>query len=127
MSASVVMEFIARINRHDVQGIIEMMSHDHIFVDGLGNRMDHGRMKSGWPAYFELFPDYKIEVDAIAADGDTILVSGKAMASYKGSGKAEDSWMIPAAWKALVRGKSISHWQVYCDSAAPLAILAKKE
>ncbi|HEY6163188.1 MAG TPA: nuclear transport factor 2 family protein [Bacteroidia bacterium] len=125
MSRELVLEFIRHINAGNVEEIIKMMSADHIFTDGLGNSMDHEQMKNGWPAYLELFPDYRIEIDSLAVNGDTVLLAGRAGASYKGSGKEEDSWNIPAAWKAIVTGKYIKHWQVYCDSSAPFAILAK--
>jgi ketosteroid isomerase-like protein len=34
----IVLSFLERINEHDVEGICALMTPDHVFVDGLGNK-----------------------------------------------------------------------------------------
>jgi hypothetical protein len=81
-----VLAFIGRINAHDVEGLGALMSDDHTtFIDAHGNRIV-GReiMIVGWRAYFELFPDYSIEVNEIFENGDTFAMFG--FANGPGSG-----------------------------------------
>ncbi|UCE40296.1 MAG: hypothetical protein JSV17_12635 [Candidatus Aminicenantes bacterium] len=37
MNKDVVLEFIASINLHDVDGIVQFISDDHVFIDAQGN------------------------------------------------------------------------------------------
>ena len=61
--------FVARINAHDLAGLGELMTEDHVFVDALENRTA-GRavMRAGWQRYFSLVSDYKISLDAWLAN-----------------------------------------------------------
>ena len=54
------------------------MSSDHVLVDSLGNKFPASALRSGWQQYFTMVPDYWIEVDQIASDGDVIFLCGSA-------------------------------------------------
>ena len=61
-----VLAFIDRINAHDVEGLAELMSDDHTFIDAHGNQVSgREKMIAGWRGYFEWFPNYRIEVTDI--------------------------------------------------------------
>ena len=46
--------FAAAINQHDVKALTALMTTDHVFVDGLGNRAEGAAtMEAGWRGYFE--------------------------------------------------------------------------
>jgi len=115
----VVLEFVNRINRHDVDGICALMAPDHLFVDGLGNKITGAQtMRKGWDTYFTWFPDYAVSHDTILRDQDVVLLTGTASGTYASGGKLpkENHWQIPAAWKGVVRDGRIAEWHVYADN-----------
>jgi ketosteroid isomerase-like protein len=122
----VVLAFMDRINSRDVEGLCAWMTDDHVFVDGLGNRMQ-GReaMRKGWIAYFAWFPDYRVSHTEIFSDGSIVAAFGSAEGTYAVNGKLpkENHWSVPAAWKAIVRGGLIAEWQVYADNQAVRKIM----
>src|SRR5437870_1564336 len=65
-SKETILAFIDRINAHDVEGLAELMSDDHTFIDAHGNQVSgKEKMTAGWRGYFEWFPDYYIEVNEV--------------------------------------------------------------
>lgn len=116
----VVLAFTDRINAHDADGLGELMSDDHRFIDALGNEVQgKEKMVPGWRGYFEWFPDYLIEVNEVFAGetsaGEQIFAMfGFAGGSFKGNSDA--SWRIPAAWKAIVKDGRVAVWQVFADT-----------
>ena len=120
MTKETILAFIDRINAHDVDGLGELMSADHRFIDALGNEVQgREKMIAGWRGYFEWFPDYRIEVGEVlageaSAGEQTFAMFGFAGGSFKGNSDA--SWRIPAAWKAMVKDGRIALWQVYADT-----------
>ena len=119
-----VLAFIDRINAQDVDGVAELMTDDHRFVDAHGNEvMGKGSMTAGWRGYFVMFPVYSIEVNEIFEDGDTFAMFGFAGGSFKG--KADASWRLPAAWKAMVKDGRIALWQVFADTKIPFEIIER--
>ena len=122
-----ILAFIRSINARDADGLGELMSDDHRFVDALGNEVvGKEKMIPGWRGYFEWFPDYRIEVSEIIAkpsdshdssgtdNGQSFAMFGFAGGSFKGNSDA--SWRLPAAWKAIVKDGCVALWQVYADT-----------
>ena len=119
-----IQAFIDRINSHDVDGLGNLMSDDHRFIDSHGNEVvGKEKMTAGWRGYFEWFPDYFIEVNEIFDDGDTFAMLGFAGGSFKG--KSESSWRLPAAWKAIVKDGRVALWQVFADTKIPFEIIER--
>lgn len=105
-------DFAAAINSHDLEKIAALMSDDHTFIDARGNEMaGKETIKAGWESYFQLFPDYYIEIEEILSKGDLAIAYG-----YAGAGIGEKAWKIPAAWRAIVRDGKIELWQVSADT-----------
>jgi len=118
-----VRDFIARINAHDVGGIIASCAADHVFVDSLGARLSgRDRLEQGWRGYFALFPDYRIEVHRMASDGEVVLACGTAAGTHA---RSRGAWCIPAAWRAIVIDGRLTEWQVYADNKPVYEILSK--
>ena len=127
--AEVVLAFMDRINAADADGICALMTHDHVFVDGLGNRVTgKGKMRGGWKYYFSMFPDYRVSHEDVLADHDIVAVFGTASGTLavKGILPKENHWEAPAAWKAVVRDGKIAEWRVYCDNQPARKILGDK-
>ena len=126
----IIIRFVDAINDHNVDEIINLMSEDHVFVDAYGDtHIGKKGMKEGWNGYYELFPDYKIEILEIIEKDSTIGLFGFANATYKNIKDESNSnfWRIPASWKAIVENNKIKHWQVYCDYSKLLKIIDKNK
>ena len=74
-------------------------------------------------AYFQWFPDYRIEITDVFEDGDGLALFGFAGGSFKG--KESESWLLPAAWKALVKNGRVTLWQVFADTRIPFEIIER--
>jgi len=128
-AVAVALEFVNRINRHDVGGLAAIMSEDHRFIDSLGQAVDgRERMEKGWLTYFDWFPDYRIKVDEILSNGNVVALFGTAEGTFAVNGKlvAENHWKIPAAWKAVIRGEQVSEWSVYADNEPVWKVMGVK-
>jgi uncharacterized protein (TIGR02246 family) len=111
--------FVNAINRRSCEEIASLMTEDHVFVDSLGARVTgREQMRKGWEGYFGMVPDYSITIEETFADGAVVVMVGSAQGTYAPGGplKAENSWRMPAAWRAVVRGSRIAEWRVYADN-----------
>lgn len=129
-SKQIVLEFVKAINDHDVDKIFDLMSDDHVFIDGAGNKQEgkYG-MKEGWQNYYQLFPDYSVDItDSIECDA-IVGLFGYASGTCKMNNKKTNInfWKTTAAWKAIVENQKIKLWQVYCDYARLMEILKKEQ
>lgn len=116
---AVVLAFLGAINARDVDKLCALMSEDHVFVDGLGNRVQGKEsMRKGWLGYFQWFPDYRVSHEEIFAQGEVVAAFGSAEGTYapKGAISRENHWLVPAAWEAVVRDGLVKEWRVYADN-----------
>lgn len=122
----VVDAFLAAINSADLDRLCALLSVDHQFFDGLGNRIQ-GReaMRKAWRGYFEWFPDYRVSVEETFSRGDSVALFGRAEGTYSAGGqpRKKNHWVVPAAWKAIVRDGLIAEWRVYADNQPARALL----
>lgn len=129
MPGQIVRDFANSINEHNVEKICRLMTDEHKFIDSQGNEITgKEKMREGWIGYFQLFPDYKIEIEKLFVDRDTVAAFGFAGGTYKGlSDKKENYWHLPASWKAVIKEGRIDLWQVYADSKIPNDIIIKNK
>jgi ketosteroid isomerase-like protein len=123
----VALAFVARINAHDVDGIVGLLTPDHVFIDSLGSTLrGPDSLRQGWKAYLERFPDYAVEVTEQLCRGHVVVLLGKARGTYRVNGRLprENFWEIPAAWRAVIRNERVAEWQVYCDNDPARRIMA---
>src|SRR5690606_3036743 len=110
--------FVDAINKANVTELEKLISEDHIFIDS-GRRKVKGseNVIRGWKSYFEMFPDYKIEIEDIIHSKDTIGAFGTATGTYNGKRGLIDENIIkmPAAWRAIIKDDIVKLWQVYAD------------
>lgn len=116
---SVVEQFVACINTHEVDGIASLLSPQHRFIDSLGTVVT-GReaMRNGWREYFRMVPDYRLSIAQVFTDGAQVLLVGEARGTYTRDGtlEAHNAWSTPVACRAVVSDALISEWQVYADN-----------
>jgi len=130
MSSKTIQAFARAINDHDVEAIADLMTDDHTFIDSQNNAVTgKAAMKAGWKGYFELFPDYKIEVTDIIESESIIAAFGFADGTFGNINNLNKNnhFHIPAAWKAIVENEKIKLWQVYADAKIPFDIIEKNK
>ena len=123
---TIVIRFVKAINDHDVNEIDNLMSEDHTFTDATNHETVGKKvMKEGWKGYYELFPDYKIEISDITENESIVGLFGYVNATYKNLANKLNSnfWRTPSSWKAIVENNKIKYWQVYCDYSGLFKIL----
>jgi ketosteroid isomerase-like protein len=125
-----VLAFVKAINDHDIDNIFDLMSDDHVFIDGQGNKQ-HGRngMKESWENYYQMFPDYCLEITDVTESDSVIGLFGYASGTYQINNKKTNSnlWKTTAGWKATVENQKIKLWQVYCDYTRLMEIIKKEQ
>ena len=120
--------YVNAINQHSVEGIADLMTEDHVFVDSLGTRIDgKQRMKAGWEGYFRMVPDYTIVIDETFVEGAVVVMLGTAQGTYSANGalRPENKWSTPAAWRGLIRGSLVAEWRIYADNEPIRQIMAR--
>lgn len=130
MNREIVLDFVNAINNIDVEGICNLMSEDHQFIDSQDNIMTGKvNLKQAWKAYFAMFPDYKIEINDIVEKGSLICLFGYASGTYKSEQSENKSnyWRVPAAWRAIVADNKIKQWQVFADNLIVADIINKNQ
>jgi putative acetyltransferase len=119
MYTKVILDFVDAINHADIDKMIGLMTDDHVFVDSRDNRSTgKDYLKQAWKYYFDLFPDYTIEITGMLQNKSLFCMYGYASGTYKNLKDTENSnyWRIPAAWNALIEDNRIKSWQVYADN-----------
>jgi len=115
----VVQAFVDRINAQDVEGLCALMTENHTFIDG-GGAVYSGRetMKKGWQDYFVIIPNYWIKIEMMFHRDNVVGFFGKSGGTYAPGGQIEpkNSWMVPAAWRAVIHEDKVLTWQVYADN-----------
>jgi ketosteroid isomerase-like protein len=131
MDLKIVLDFIESINSANTDRLYDLMSNDHVFIDSRGNSMvGNGNMKKAWTGYFDLFPDYKIEITDTLQNDSIIVLLGNASGTYKTNNKNADNnnhWKVPASWKAIVVDEKIKLCQVYADNSLVIEIMNKNK
>ena len=118
-TSNVALKFVSRINAHDVEGMVSLMSRDHVFIDSLGNRFVRPEIEEGWRQYFTTVPDYGIAIESKLRNGKLVVIFGTASGTYVSEGgtlKAENRWATPAAWRAVISRGKVSEWRIYADN-----------
>ena len=126
---SVVEAFVRAINRQDVDGLGELMTDEHRFVDSLGSVVQ-GReaMRTGWKGYFSMVPDYTVAVEETFCDGPIVVLLGTAQGTYAAGGKVtpQKRWKTPVALRAFVEDGRVAEWRVYADNEPMRRLMANE-
>jgi SnoaL-like domain len=117
--SKIALRFVEEINAHKVDGLVGLMTTDHVFIDSLGNKVSRPEIETGWKQYFEMVPDYWIQIERTFSEKDTSILLGKAGGTFVPNGekmRAENKWETPGVWLAEIRNEKVSEWRVYCDN-----------
>ena len=128
-TVDVALRLVEAICSHDVERILSLVTDDHVLIDSGGQDLQGKKVVGvAWTAYFLAFPDYRIMVSEIIDRGAVVALFGTAGATFSVEGRLlpENSWAIPACWKAVIEGERVAEWQVYADNEPVRQILAKE-
>ncbi len=103
---SVALRFNERINQQDAEGLAEMMTDDHAFIDSDGT-ITKGKnvMMEGWRNFFKEYPDYRNIFTSVTVQNDVVVMVGYSVCSFKPLNGSN-------IWTAKVRGECVSEWRV---------------
>lgn len=116
---AVANSFVDAINARRLDRICELLAAGHVFVDADGSEIiGRDRVREAWVAYFDMVPDYRIDVEETFRRGETVVFLGTASGTFarEGSLDPRNHWSVPAAWRVVVEAERISLWQLYVDS-----------
>ncbi|MBK9331207.1 MAG: Type 1 glutamine amidotransferase-like domain-containing protein [Ignavibacteria bacterium] len=115
-----VISYVNKINHHDIDGLAEFMSDDHIFIDSLGMVIKGKKeMINAWKIFLKWFPNYEIQVSNTLLTDDTVGLFGFAVGTFDSEDPVHhDKFKIPAAWRAKVRDNRVTEWQAIADNEA---------
>lgn len=122
--------FIEMLNQHQADSLSVMLHQDAEFIDTQNRHLTgNQRIAQGWKKYWEIFPDYHLEVENIWIESDSIAIFAMAKATYKNkkSESNENQWEIPMALQLhLINGK-IKYWKMYGDTKIIYEIIRSNE
>jgi len=106
----VVMQFNQCINNRALEGLADLMTADHTFIDNSDDvhRSKEANIRS-WGEFFELYPDYRNHFSIVESRANLVLAIGHSTCSY-------DPLDGPALWTAKVEGERVAEWRVYFDT-----------
>jgi len=101
------LRFNERINQQDLEGLAELMTDDHAFIDS-GGSVTKGKdsMIQSWRYFFEKYPDYRNELTHVMVQDNVVVMVGYSRCSYKPLDGSN-------VWTAKIRGERVSEWRVY--------------
>jgi len=113
---AIVLSFIDRINRGDVDGLSELMTEDHHLVV-LDEEPLVGRAANveAWRGYASSYPRYVIHPRLIAGEGNRVAVLGTTTGSHLGLPDADER-RLAVIWVAEVIGQALQSWRIEEDS-----------
>jgi ketosteroid isomerase-like protein len=109
---NVVRSFNDCITRRDINGLAQLMTDDHVFIDAVGNTIaGKTRCVEAWKGFFGAFPDYRNQFERVLARGNEAVMIGHSVCS--------DARLAgPALWSAKLDGERVAEWRVYDDTGA---------
>ena len=100
------LRFNDRINEQDLEGLVELMTEDHTFIDSAGNvTKGKNAMKQGWRDFFKKYPDYRNKFTSATVQDSVVIMVGYSTCSFK-------PLEGPSVWTARIRGGRVSEWKV---------------
>ena len=119
--------FLEKINKHDINGISELMSPDHEFMDSMGIIVKGKKeMIKAWKGFFSWFPDYEITAMNTLLTDDSVGFFGVANGTFNNEKEiSSNKFTIPASWRAKVKDGLITEWQVFADNEVVRNILTE--
>lgn len=115
-AVAVVVGFIDRINRGDVDGLAALMTDDHLLqVFGEPPLIGRAANVDAWRGYFASFPDYVVHPRQLGENQGLVAVLGHTTGSHLGLADGEES-TVTLIWLAQVRDGAVGSWTLIEDT-----------
>ena len=124
-----ILSFIDRINAHDVDGIMELVSPEYEFVNSSGDHFrDRQFIRDTWTAQFHNHPDYRIRVEHVISDAECVGVFGWAEGTYAPDGqmREEDHWEVPCAFLCMAKDGKVTYFESYSDASIVFDVMRSR-
>jgi len=124
-----VLNFIDRINAHDVDGIMALVHSQYEYVNSSGEHFkDRQFIRDTWTAQFKNHPDYRICVQRVIADTEGVGIFGTAEGTYApdGSLREEDHWEVPSAFLCIAREGKVTYFESYADASIVFSVMKSR-
>ncbi len=106
----IALQFNECINNQDLDGLGQLMTEDHAFVDRDGNvRQSKQVMIRSWGKFFEMVPKYRNTFTRIESKDNLVVILGYAYWS-------EEQPYDPVIWTATIVNNLVREWRIYADS-----------
>ncbi|HYG49994.1 MAG TPA: nuclear transport factor 2 family protein [Flavobacteriales bacterium] len=107
---TVALQFNDCINNRDLNGLLDLMTNDHTFIDTANNSFTgKDKCKMAWNGFFDAFPDYHNIFEIITSKDTTVIIQGHSVCSDK---MLEGTCL----WTAKIKGDKVTEWRVYTDN-----------
>jgi ketosteroid isomerase-like protein len=116
---AIALQFNGCINNRDIEGLTDLMTEDHVFIDMENNRIEgvSNARDMAWKPFFHLFPDYRNIFERVVVKGSKVIMQGYSVCSDKRLNN------LRAIWVAEVREDKVSLWRIYPDTEENSAFL----
>ena len=108
---TIALQFNECINRRDLEGLVNLMTDNHTFIDSANNiitgRSDN---QKNWASFFELFPGYRNVFESVCSKKSTVVMQGYSICPDEKLHNAR------AIWTAQMEGDKVKEWRIYLDN-----------
>jgi SnoaL-like polyketide cyclase. len=105
----IAMQFHDCINNRNVEGLLELMTDDHVFIDMANTRIEGKSevISMAWIPFFNIFPDYRNVIENVSVKNQTVIMRGYSVCSDERLNK------LHAVWVAEVVDNKVNVWHIY--------------
>ena len=105
----IVLLFNECINNQDVEGLSNLMTEDHRFIDRQNEvTAPKKKMLKGWEEFFKNFPEYQNYFPRLESRDDLVIIPGYAI--WEKGGEKDH-----AIWVAKIKDNRVAEWRIYAD------------
>lgn len=110
-------QFVERINRQDLAGLLELLTEDYTFIaiDGTQDLTGREQAEEGWRGYFELCPEYMIHLGEIYETPELVALVGRTTGSHLRQPRQEE-FRETIIWTAKVCDGHVAQWRIWHDT-----------
>ena len=115
---TVALQFNECINRRNLEGLVNLMTNDHTFIDSANNVVTgKSDNQKNWVRFFELFPDYQNVFESVCSKNSTVMMQGYSICPN------EKLHNLRVIWTAQIEDNKVKEWRIYFDNEENKAIL----
>lgn len=109
---SIALQFNECITNADLDGLSDLMTDDHIFIDTANNRIKGkgNNIVQAWQPFFYLYPGYRNIFENIIVRSSTVIMQGYSICSD------EILNHIHTIWVAEIVENKVGLWHIYPDT-----------